>query len=156
MAVPCDGTFGAFAKKCWRCAKSHHKCLPLDVELYPHWNRLIRAVRDPEEDLDEIADAKASLTASLKALNVNRNKLVGDRPSPRKRTAVAAFAAPADQNVVELQSIRRACLALVEVGKLASRLLFSCASIANISADAGEAQTGEARGDRARSGPRPG
>ncbi|KAK5127683.1 hypothetical protein LTR08_004343 [Meristemomyces frigidus] len=128
----CDGEFGALARKCSRCARARHPCVEVEPTLYPHVNRLVRAraalavlVDGGEEDEDtlagpqaEVEEAGGDLVASLATLNRNRSRLLGDRPTPRRVRAAAAPAPSSETATLELQSIRRGLLALVEVGRL--------------------------------------
>lgn len=147
VANPCitKGDFGPLGEKCQRCQDSRHFCVPVEPPLYQHLQAavtareaLARARRRGEanqaELADEARDAGLELTAALKRFDRNRNKTAGDRPAPRKKAAAASQGGSNELIVNELQSIRRAMLALVEVGKSVSipspirpqRMLIEC------------------------------
>jgi hypothetical protein len=82
--------------------------------------------RDDDEDeqasrRDRAENLGTVLIDELKAYNVNRTQQTGDRAVPRTRRAGAANTISGDPVLLaEVQSIRRALLALVEVGKAVS------------------------------------
>jgi hypothetical protein len=82
--------------------------------------------RDDDEDeqvarRDRAENLGQDLIDELKAYNVNRTQHAGDRAVPRTRGARASSNTSADPVILaEIQSIRRALLALVEVGKVVS------------------------------------
>lgn len=107
----------------------------MEPALYAHLNRAVRTreayakrlarAGSDEEDEDDAAVAEqtaretaAELTTALRAFDRNRNKVTGDKRTPRKRTAGTAPTDSGEQSILELQSMRRGILALVEVGKL--------------------------------------
>jgi hypothetical protein len=129
----CDGTFGVFAQKCSRCRKQRHACVAVEPPLFPAllavkqtreaYARSLRREDGEEEERQQAAlDAGVALTSQLRVLDRNRNKVTGDRPTPRKARATAATAASNTNEalLLELQSLRRGVLALVEVGKSVS------------------------------------
>lgn len=87
-----------------------------------------RAQRTEAEDEDELRAAALAagddLVEGLAVYDRNRNKVTGDRPTPRKRGAAAAPATSNEETLLELQSLRRGIFALVEVGKAVSRSSF--------------------------------
>jgi hypothetical protein len=92
-----------------------------------------RAQRTEAEDEDELRAAALAagdeLIDGLAAYDRNRNKVTGDRPTPRKRAAGTAQGGTNEETLLELQSLRRGIFALVEVGKAVSLLsLFPRAS----------------------------
>ena len=116
--------------------------MEVDPVLWGDWRATLTAreahttaVRAGDDDqaqitFDAAQEAANHLNRQLKLVNTNRNRIVGDRPTPRK---LKASAPPAGTNAVdtaELQSIRRGILAGVEVGKLvrftAFRLRIAC------------------------------
>jgi hypothetical protein len=78
-----------------------------------------------EAALNTAAD---TLVARLNVFNRNRNRVTGDRTTPRKARAGAAQAVSNEEQLLELQSMRRGVLALVEVGKLVSSSIQHCCS----------------------------
>jgi len=133
----CDVVLGALGKKCTRCAKGKHYCVPVEQPLFELLKKVktaraayavaVRAADDQDEiDAREARarDLTDELIAGLKALNTNRSKTEGDRVAPRKRRAGGSNTGNSDPMVLaELQSIRRGILALVEVGKAVSIFL---------------------------------
>jgi hypothetical protein len=76
------------------------------------------ARRDRAENLGE------ELVSELKAFNVNRKRQTSDRSMPRSSAAGASNITTSDLVLLaKVQSIRRALLALIEVGKAMSRTL---------------------------------
>jgi hypothetical protein len=76
------------------------------------------ARRDCTENLGE------ELVSELKAFNVNRKRQTSDRSIPRSGTVGASNITTSDPVLLaKVQSIRRALLALIEVGKAMSRIL---------------------------------
>ncbi|KAK6436402.1 hypothetical protein LTR95_007409 [Oleoguttula sp. CCFEE 5521] len=127
----CDADFGPFATKCTRCVSGKHACVATDQALVPFLNDAVRAraalarnLRDddaPDAGLLRAARVAAdTFTTKLKVFDRNRNKLAGDRASPRKAgTSGAPAGRNTDVSTLEMQSLRRGVLALVEVGKIA-------------------------------------
>ena len=84
------------------------------------------------EGEDDLVAARAENTAAgrtllrdLKTLDRSRSRITGDKPTPRKRAAGSSRAASSGgQEVLEMQSMRRAGLALVECAKLVSAACF--------------------------------
>jgi hypothetical protein len=73
---------------------------------------------------DRAENLGAKLITELKAFNTNCNQHAGDRAVPRTRYARASNTSNSDLVLlVEIQSIRRALLALVQVGKAISVFL---------------------------------
>ena len=68
----------------------------------------------------EAEEAGRRLIERLRRLDRNRSRVVGDKPTPRKRGAAANPTPSSTDQLLELQSIRRGILGLVEVGKLVS------------------------------------
>jgi hypothetical protein len=131
VALDCNATFGAFKKKCTRCANGRHACVAVEPPMFPLLAACMdaraahaRAQRDESEDEDELRAAALAagddLIEGLAAFDRNRNKVTGDRPTPRKRTAGAAQGGLNEDTLLELQSLRRGIFALVEVGKAVS------------------------------------
>jgi hypothetical protein len=85
--------------------------------------------REDDEDervvrRDRAENLGAELITELKAFNTNRNQHAGDRTVPRTRRARASNTSNSDPVLLaEIQSIRRALLALVQVGKAVSVFL---------------------------------
>lgn len=101
--------------------------------MIPGLNTTLRAWDDYQTSLHDGSDAAAQLTLEaafkarnadwikkeVKMYNINKNKVLGDTPSPRKRKASVAFAGD-ESSVVELQKIRTGIFALVEIGRSVS------------------------------------
>jgi hypothetical protein len=131
---PCNVTVGHTKRKCTKCANSHHPCILVELPLWPSLKKVHEAraayarslARDDDEDeqtarRDRAENLGADLIAELKAYNVNRNQQTGDRAVPRTRRAGATNTISGDPVLLaEVQSIRRALLAIVEVGKAVS------------------------------------
>lgn len=80
--------------------------------------RSVRYDSDDKDEREETArNAANDLKAALRTFDRNRSKVAGDRPTPRKARAAAAPAPNSDAMLLEMQSLRRGVLALVEVGK---------------------------------------
>ncbi|KAK5110409.1 hypothetical protein LTR85_001034 [Meristemomyces frigidus] len=134
-ANPCDGSFGLFAKKCSRCATQRHACVAVEPPMFPSLNTTVRgreahakSLVDGDEEEQESTraaaeEARRAMVEQLKAMHRNRNRITGDRTTPRKPRARAAPAGTNADTLLELQSLRRGVLALVEVGKLGLRHL---------------------------------
>lgn len=134
---PCNVTVGHTKRKCTKCANSRHRCVLVELPLWPTLKKVVEAraayarsvARDDDEDeqrsrRDRAENLGTDLIDELKAYNVNRNQQAGDRTVPRSRRAGAANTSSGDLVLLaEVQSIRRALLALVQVGKAVSTLL---------------------------------
>jgi hypothetical protein len=111
-----------------------NRCILVELPLWPTLKKVHEAraayarslARDDDEDeqasrRDRAENLGAELIAELKAYNVNRTQQTGDRAVPRTRRAGATNSISGDPVLLaEVQSIRRALLALVEVGKAVS------------------------------------
>jgi hypothetical protein len=131
---PCNVTVGHTKRKCTKCANSRHPCILVELPLWPTLKKVHEAraayarslARDDDEDeqasrRDRAENLGTVLIDELKAYNVNRTQQTGDRAVPRTRRAGAANTISGDPVLLaEVQSIRRALLALVEVGKAVS------------------------------------
>jgi hypothetical protein len=131
---PCNVTVGHTKRKCTKCANSRHPCILVELPLWPTLKKVHEAraayarslARDDDEDeqasrRDRAENLGTVLIDELKAYNVNRTQQTGDRAVPRTRRAGAANTISGDPVLLaEVQSIRRALLALVEVGKAMS------------------------------------
>ncbi|TKA68644.1 hypothetical protein B0A55_11826 [Friedmanniomyces simplex] len=130
VANPCNANFGVFAKKCRRCANGKHECVAVEAPMFAQLNITMAArsahatalMLDDEAQAERTLDAASHHTAKLldqlKTFNRNRNKMVGDTKTPtRARAAPAAGVSSA--MLLEVQRLRRAALAGVELGKLA-------------------------------------
>jgi hypothetical protein len=131
---PCNVTVGHTKRKCTKCANSRHPCILVELPLWPTLKKAHEAraayarslARDDDEDeqasrRDRAENLGTVLIDELKAYNVNRTQQTGDRAVPRTRRAGAANTISGDPVLLaEVQSIRRALLALVEVGKAVS------------------------------------
>lgn len=122
------------SKKCSHCSRLRKPCVAVEPAVFPALSVAVpareahaRAVRDDDDDIEERAqaarDAGDALVEDLRRFDRNRNKVAGDRPTPRKVRAAAAPAASNDALLLEVQSLRRSVLALVEVGKAVSIFL---------------------------------
>jgi hypothetical protein len=134
---PCNVTIGHTKRKCRKCANSRHGCVLVELPLWPTLKKVYEAraayarslARDDDENeqvvrRDRAENLRQDLIDELKAYNVNRNQYTGDRAMPRTRRAGAANTTSGDLVMLaEVQSIRRALLALVEVGKAMSTFL---------------------------------
>lgn len=146
VANPCDAAFGPFAVKCGRCRKAKHACVAVEPPLFPALAAVSESraayaasLLDDNANSEALADtaraAADDLKTRLRTYDRNRNKTTGDRPTPRKARAGAAPAASNDALLLELQSIRRGILALVEVRKLVSFPAFLWLSFSDASAN---------------------
>jgi hypothetical protein len=131
---PCNVTVGHTKRKCTKCATSRHPCILVELPLWPTLKKVHEAraayarsvARADDEDeqntrRDRAENLGTALIDELKAYNVNRTQQTGDRAVPRTRRASATNTISGDPVLLaEVQSIRRALLAIVEVGKAVS------------------------------------
>jgi hypothetical protein len=134
---PCNVVVGHTQRKCTKCANSRHKCVLVELPLWPTLKKVVEArasyarslARDDDVNeqiarRDRAENLGEELVSELKAFNVNRKRQTGDRSVPRSGAAGASNITAGDPVLLaEVQSIRRALLALVEVGKAVSRTL---------------------------------
>jgi len=147
IAITCDRVEPPGYKSCARCRAVKHQCVRMDDALVPALNAAVRAreryaARMAGGTAAQQARAEAAareageeLVSQLRGLRGNRDRMAGDRPTPRKRRVGGAMVGATWDDLAapilgELQSIRRALLASAEasrsVGTAAERLRCPC------------------------------
>ncbi|KAK5110270.1 hypothetical protein LTR62_006123 [Meristemomyces frigidus] len=127
---PCNGEFGMLSKKCTRCVQAKKRCIAVEPVLFSALNVTVRArnahVRAMRGDIvvgtgstrAAAREAGDELTAKLRVLDRNRNRMMREQVTTGRSHPVTADVAGGPDSTLQLQRLHRGVLALVEIGKL--------------------------------------